>query len=232
MGTRGTAGTQLLPTHLVGATGFEPATARPPAGKRRASIRPWASPSSPTFPSMDSLDSLDAAVGTKAVPRCPPKHSASHGRRNFERESAGECGCDVSRAGFATLVTASRTEDRGALVVLVGAPRRDHLLQQLQRGQAARGRVCVDDSVDVGVARPSSSVLDARDRRSAHAGALGQFGLGYPGPHTRGPECWARVVEQALGRHSQVTADCSRAFRGMGKTQTGARVSVRSTNGV
>ena len=33
------------------------------------------------------------------------------------------------------LATAPRTDGRGALAVFVRAPRHDHLLQQLQRGQ-------------------------------------------------------------------------------------------------
>jgi hypothetical protein len=54
---------------LVGATGFEPATFRPPAGKQSMSMRPWASPASPSSPQMDDLDRSDDASGTKAVLR-------------------------------------------------------------------------------------------------------------------------------------------------------------------
>jgi len=53
----------------IGATGFEPATARPPAGRPWAAIRPLASPASPPSPLTDFLDTLDASVGTNAVPR-------------------------------------------------------------------------------------------------------------------------------------------------------------------
>jgi hypothetical protein len=54
---------------LVGATGSEPATFRPPAGKQSMSMRPWASPASPSSPQMDDLDRSDDASGTKAVLR-------------------------------------------------------------------------------------------------------------------------------------------------------------------
>ena len=49
----------------VGATGFEPATARPPAGLQGVTMRPGASLASPT---PRSTDLLDLSSGTKVVP--------------------------------------------------------------------------------------------------------------------------------------------------------------------
>src|SRR3954471_16866120 len=54
---------------LVGATGFEPATFRPPAGKQIVSMRPPASTTSNASTVLDNLDALDVAVGTTGVPR-------------------------------------------------------------------------------------------------------------------------------------------------------------------
>ena len=48
----------------IGATGFEPATFRPPADERWALMLPGASP---TSPGLDDLDASELAVGTKAV---------------------------------------------------------------------------------------------------------------------------------------------------------------------
>jgi len=53
----------------IGATGFEPATARPPAGACTCAMRLGASPPSPASPATETSDSSDASIGTKAVPR-------------------------------------------------------------------------------------------------------------------------------------------------------------------
>jgi hypothetical protein len=52
---------------LVGATGFEPATFRPPADERPGTIRPSVSPTSWLSAPAKSLDAYDDAVGTSAV---------------------------------------------------------------------------------------------------------------------------------------------------------------------
>ena len=66
--------------NLVGEAGFEPATARPPAGGRDCHIRPAASHLSCT---VDDSDTSDITVGAKAVPR--PSVSGFRGRRNPDK---------------------------------------------------------------------------------------------------------------------------------------------------
>src|SRR5215207_9853423 len=53
----------------VGATGFEPATFRPPAERQSVSMCPGASAASYVSRAVDDLDRSDDASGTKAVPR-------------------------------------------------------------------------------------------------------------------------------------------------------------------
>ena len=64
----------------IGATGFEPATARPPAGELGVSMRPLPSPPSPSSPPEHDLDTLDVSVGTTAVLRLSSK---DEGRAHF-----------------------------------------------------------------------------------------------------------------------------------------------------
>ena len=52
----------------IGATGFEPATFRPPAGTKPPSMHSMASHASLLSPSMDAGDTRDTSVGTTAVP--------------------------------------------------------------------------------------------------------------------------------------------------------------------
>jgi hypothetical protein len=66
-GRRGRVG--RLNSSLVGATGFEPATFRPPAERLSVSVLPEASRMSYASTSVDDLDRSDVAVGTKVVPR-------------------------------------------------------------------------------------------------------------------------------------------------------------------
>src|SRR4051794_35281592 len=67
---RGRCGTVSCgPPRAIGATGFEPATFRPPAGTQIVSMRPLASRTSHASTVLDDLDVLDVVVGTTLVPR-------------------------------------------------------------------------------------------------------------------------------------------------------------------
>ena len=72
--------------HLIGATGFEPATFRPPVDGLGVWMRPGASDASLPSWVVDSLDGLDASVGTTVVPRDRPAGSGAARPAPFERE--------------------------------------------------------------------------------------------------------------------------------------------------
>ena len=66
-GTTGTLGTTGTTSLQIGATGFEPATFRPPVERQSVAMCPRASAASYVSRAVDDLDRWDDASGTKAV---------------------------------------------------------------------------------------------------------------------------------------------------------------------